>query len=201
MFYLPSLLHMYLELKSLHFSLDCSSCTLNFLVSCVSVRAETRHITRIWSARKILEPGYKNVKHHSLVESSRILLPPLHIKLGLMNNFVKAMDRNGTAFLYLRQKLGFNMSLKIHFLSSHLDYFPENCGSVSDEHVGFCSNGGQIQREMEPFNVSWLLLNLNAWFSKFDVRSAGESPIALEIFATFDLWRSTGKRRYLENCS
>jgi hypothetical protein len=24
--------------------------------------------------------------------------------------------------------------MKIHFLSSHLDFFPENCGSVSDEH-------------------------------------------------------------------
>ena len=32
------------------------------------------------------------------------------------------------------QKLGCNMSLKIHFLHSHLDYFPENCGAVSDEH-------------------------------------------------------------------
>src|SRR5215831_18672907 len=62
------------------------------------------YVKKIWPARKILEPGHKNVKHHSLVESSRILLPPLHIKLGLMKNFVKAMDRNGTAFLYLRQK-------------------------------------------------------------------------------------------------
>ena len=32
------------------------------------------------------------------------------------------------------QKMGCNMSAKIHFLSSHLDFFPENCGSVSDEH-------------------------------------------------------------------
>jgi len=32
------------------------------------------------------------------------------------------------------QKLGCNMFVKIHFLSSHLDFFPENCGSVSDEH-------------------------------------------------------------------
>jgi len=40
-------------------------------------------IKRIWPARKILEPGYKNIKQHSLVESPRILLPPLHIKLGL----------------------------------------------------------------------------------------------------------------------
>lgn len=26
------------------------------------------------------------------------------------------------------------MSLKIHFLHSHLDFFPENLGDVSDEH-------------------------------------------------------------------
>jgi len=32
------------------------------------------------------------------------------------------------------QKLGCNMSLKIHFLHSHLNFFPENCGAVSDEH-------------------------------------------------------------------
>ena len=27
-----------------------------------------------------------------------------------------------------------NMILKIHFLESHLDFFPENLGEVSDEH-------------------------------------------------------------------
>ena len=62
------------------------------------------YVKRIWPARKILEPGHKNVWHHSLVESSRILSPPLHIKLGPMKNFMMAMDRNGTAFLYLGQK-------------------------------------------------------------------------------------------------
>jgi hypothetical protein len=30
--------------------------------------------------------------------------------------------------------MGCNMSLKIHFLESHLDFFPENLGEVSDEH-------------------------------------------------------------------
>jgi len=33
------------------------------------------------------------------------------------------------------QKLGCNVSEKIHFLYSHLDFFPENCGAVSDEHT------------------------------------------------------------------
>jgi len=31
------------------------------------------------------------------------------------------------------QKLGCNMSLKVHFLHSHLDYFPRNLGEVSEE--------------------------------------------------------------------
>lgn len=28
----------------------------------------------------------------------------------------------------------YNISLKIHFLNSYLDFFPENPGAVSDEH-------------------------------------------------------------------
>ncbi|UYV80326.1 hypothetical protein LAZ67_18002425 [Cordylochernes scorpioides] len=150
--------------------------------------------------------GYKNIANLPLIDSENIYLPPLHIKLGLMKNFVKAMDRNASGFAYLKQKmssiseakikegifvgpqirelqqdenfqnslieveaaawnsfrnvcknflgsvkvenyrdivndlllsykaLGYNMSLKIHFLHSHLDFFPENLGAVSDEH-------------------------------------------------------------------
>ncbi|UYV63953.1 hypothetical protein LAZ67_2006122 [Cordylochernes scorpioides] len=33
-----------------------------------------------------------------------------------------------------KKALGCNMSLKIHFLHSHLDFFPDNLGAVSDEH-------------------------------------------------------------------
>jgi len=36
--------------------------------------------------------------------------------------------------LSLYHKLGCNMSLKIHMPHSHLDFFPDNCGMVSDEH-------------------------------------------------------------------
>jgi hypothetical protein len=32
------------------------------------------------------------------------------------------------------EKLGCNMSLKTNFLHSHLDFFPPNCGAISDEH-------------------------------------------------------------------
>ncbi|GBL75698.1 hypothetical protein AVEN_155005-1 [Araneus ventricosus] len=36
--------------------------------------------------------------------------------------------------LTLFQDFGCNMSLKIHFLDFHLNFFPDNCGQVSDEH-------------------------------------------------------------------
>jgi hypothetical protein len=32
------------------------------------------------------------------------------------------------------QKLGHNISPKMHFFQSHLDFLPDNCGAVSDEH-------------------------------------------------------------------
>ena len=31
------------------------------------------------------------------------------------------------------QTLGVRMSIKMHFLHSHLDYFPDNCGDYSEE--------------------------------------------------------------------
>jgi len=170
-------------------------------------RAKTLHcLKRDWPQRKSLKVGEKNVQHPALAKWHKILLPPLHIKLGLMKNFVKAMDRTGSAFKYLAEKfprlseakikegvsvgpqihklfrdnmfnnvlqgdekkkkawdafrlvstnflgniraenkeliegmlslyhkLGCNMSLRIHMLHSHLDFFPDNCGMVSDE--------------------------------------------------------------------
>jgi hypothetical protein len=69
-------------------------------------RENTSHCKRRdWPSRQSLEPGTKNFQHLPLVESSNILLPPLHIKLGPMMNFVKAMDQTGPAFRYLAEKL------------------------------------------------------------------------------------------------
>ena len=45
-----------------------------------------------------------NVQSSPLFETNKILLPPLHIKLGLMKNFVKEMDRDGRGFTFLQQK-------------------------------------------------------------------------------------------------
>jgi hypothetical protein len=169
-------------------------------------RADDRHFKKKkWPERTEITPGNQNVKSLPLVESDRVLLPPLHIKLGLMKQFIKALDDNSRAYQYLvkkfpqmsdakmkagvligpqirqlledasfssamtrvekaawtsfqavvkgflgnnkdpmyrsqvqklimnYQKLGCRMSLKLHFLHSHIDYFPENLGAYSEE--------------------------------------------------------------------
>ena len=46
------------------------------------------------------------------------------------DDYVKLVDNLITAY----QHLGCRMSLKMHFLHSHLTFFPSNLGAVSDEH-------------------------------------------------------------------
>lgn len=176
-----------------------------FLCEWDSRARQSHYIVKDWTKR-VLKVGEKNVLHKNLVDPTKVYLPPLHIKLGLMKNWVKALDRDGPGFQYLKSKfpriseakikegifvgpqirelmtdarfdavltgvekaawdafkdvvknfLGnrrapnwvelvtkllatyrdfhCNMSLKIHFLDSHLDFFPENLGAVSDEH-------------------------------------------------------------------
>jgi len=48
--------------------------------------------------------GEKNVVSLPLVLPEKIYLPLLHIKLGLMKNFVKGMDKTGHGFEYVRNK-------------------------------------------------------------------------------------------------
>ena len=45
-----------------------------------------------------------NIENQPLGEPSKILLPSMHLKLGLMKNFVKAMNQEEAAFTYLREK-------------------------------------------------------------------------------------------------
>jgi hypothetical protein len=48
--------------------------------------------------------GGKNVFNAPLVLPEKIYLPPLHIKLDLVENFVKIMDKTGRGFEYDRNK-------------------------------------------------------------------------------------------------
>jgi len=48
-----------------------------------------------------MEPGIINVENQPLVEPSKILLPCMQLKLGLMKNFVKTMNQEEVSFTYL----------------------------------------------------------------------------------------------------
>ena len=54
--------------------------------------------------KRTLKVGEKNVYFESLVDPKRVLLPPLHIKLGMMKQFVKALPKDGEIFKYLSSK-------------------------------------------------------------------------------------------------
>ena len=158
-----------------------------------------------WPKRSSLQVGSHNVVNTPLVDPGRIIFPPPHIKLGLMKQFAKALNKDGSCFMYIcrsfprlsDEKLkagvfdgpqirtlirdtefvksmnaiesaawnsffevvqkflgnhkasnykqlvmrmlkcfeehGANRSIKLHYLFSHLDRFPQNFGDFSDE--------------------------------------------------------------------
>ena len=46
--------------------------------------------------------GKSNVKWEPLIEPQKVLMPPLHIKLGLIKQFFTALDKESAAFKYLQ---------------------------------------------------------------------------------------------------
>ncbi len=53
------------------------------------------------------------------------------------------------------QKLGCNMSIKVHFLHSHLDMFPENLGAVSDEQGERFHQDLKVMEYMNGYKGRW----------------------------------------------
>ena len=67
-------------------------------------RADDKHYTQNeWPSRETLQPGSHNVTADPLVKPHQLLLPSLHIKLGLMKNFVKAINKESPAFAFIKQ--------------------------------------------------------------------------------------------------
>ena len=65
-------------------------------------RQEISHYAvEVWPPRENPQIRPYNVKHQSLVDPNNVYLPALHIKLGFVKNFVKAMDlhREGSKYL------------------------------------------------------------------------------------------------------
>ncbi|GBM10098.1 hypothetical protein AVEN_92922-1 [Araneus ventricosus] len=75
-----------------------------FLCLCDSRAIALHYIKRDRPRRASFKLAGINVEHPLLAEPHKIIIPPLHITLGLVENFVKAMDKNGPAFKCLHEK-------------------------------------------------------------------------------------------------
>ncbi|GBM27638.1 hypothetical protein AVEN_49946-1 [Araneus ventricosus] len=93
----------------------------------------------------------------------------------LGNHQAENYGKSSIACLKAYKILGCNMSLKIHFLHSHLEFFPENLGSVSDEHgerfhQDISNMGSHCQGKWNPKMLSDYCLTL-----KMDIPQAKHS--------------------------
>ena len=66
-------------------------------------RADDQHYSRKqWPLREEVTPGTHNVIRQPLVLREKILLPTLHIKLGLAKQFIKALKLDSKAFSHVQ---------------------------------------------------------------------------------------------------
>jgi len=62
-------------------------------------------VKKNWPLRESLTPGSKNIIKESLIPTNKVILPPLHIKLDLVKQFIKAMrTTESKAFMYIFKK-------------------------------------------------------------------------------------------------
>ena len=57
----------------------------------------------------------------------------LKLQTSCKTTIVWNMRRKSKSYLKSFYQLGEQMSVKQHFLQLHLDYFPKNCGDLSEE--------------------------------------------------------------------
>ena len=70
-----------------------------------------------WLLRESLTSGIRNSLHPALVDRSNVIhikfLPPIHIKLGLMKQFLKALSKEGACFKYIQEKFTYMSAEKV----------------------------------------------------------------------------------------
>ncbi|KAI6655377.1 hypothetical protein LOD99_2212 [Oopsacas minuta] len=81
-----------------------AGCTKHACFLCLwNGRADDQHYGKNdWPVREELFPGIHNVIHNALVKPEKVLLPPLHIKLGLVKQFIKSLNPDSDAFKHIR---------------------------------------------------------------------------------------------------
>jgi len=69
-----------------------------FLCEWDSRERSQQWITREWPVKEKMEIGSKNVIEEALVDREKILLPPLHIKLGLIKTIRECSRQRRSVF-------------------------------------------------------------------------------------------------------
>lgn len=70
------------------------------------------------------------------------------------------------------QAISVNMSLKVHFMHSHLDLFPDNMGDVSDEHgERFHQDAAVIEQRFKGKSIASMLADY-CWALMFETTEA-----------------------------
>ena len=54
-----------------------------------------------WALRGTLTAGMPNIIHDPIVDRDKIIFPPLYIKLGLMEQYVKALNTENERYQYI----------------------------------------------------------------------------------------------------
>ena len=65
-------------------------------------REKSQYLIMEWLARTPCIPGIQNMQYEPIVPKDKILMPPLHIKLGLFKNFIKALNKESRAMNHLQ---------------------------------------------------------------------------------------------------
>ena len=106
------------------------------------------YVKKEWPLRQGLELGSHNVLFRPFVEPAKILLPPLHIKLRLMENFIKALDKEGEWFAYLHEKFSQKSEVKI------------TAGVFDGPHIKDLIKDKRFESALNPDGLSvWMTLN------------------------------------------
>jgi hypothetical protein len=81
--------------------------------------------------------------------------------------------------------MGCSMSLKVHFLDSHLDFFPENLGAISNEH------GERFHKDIS---------NMEKWYQgKWSLSMLADYRWTLERCSTGDIQQEINHSYFLGN--
>ena len=102
----------------------------------------------------------------------------LVVKSFLDNNKASNYEELITNMLYAFKSLGCNMSIKMHYLFSHIDQYPENLGAISDKQgERFHQNIKEIETRYQGRWDTAMMADY-CWTLKRDIPSAVHSRIS-----------------------